>query len=164
MDIKKITEMVFPGPAGKKVRQDDGQGVDFQKLLREAQSPLPSKADAVQSLGQATGLETDPVFGLSPLTLSPGNGIEGSAPDRHEGTLALERTLDLLEQYQRVIADPNEGPDKIRPLIFSLSQRMNDMGRWEERLPSTDPLQKMLAEAEILSSVEITKFHRGDYV
>ncbi len=164
MDIKKITEMVFLGPAGKKARHDDGPEVDFQKLLREAQSPPSPNADALKGLGQGTGLETDPVSALSPLTFSPKSGIEGSASDRREGTLALEKTLDLLEQYQRAIADPNEGLDKIKPLISSLSRRMKDMGQWGERLPSTDPLQKILAEAEILSSVEITKFHRGDYV
>jgi len=78
--------------------------------------------------------------------------------------LATEKTLDLLEQYQKAMADPKVSLKEINPLAQALSQEIKGLNQWAQKLSSSDPLQKIIAEVGIVSSVEVEKFNRGDYI
>jgi hypothetical protein len=53
---------------------------------------------------------------------------------------------------------------EVYSLVQSLRQEVQEMDRWSDQLPPSDPLRKIMGEIGILSNVEIEKFNRGDYV
>jgi hypothetical protein len=92
------------------------------------------------------------------------DGIKDSSPLLLQGTRAAEKALDLLEQYQRAMENPRTTLREIHPLVQSLAEEMKNLDQWVEKMPPSDPLRGILTEAGILSSVEIEKFNRGDYI
>ena len=164
MDVKKIDGGALSAMAGKKGKKEELEGLDFQKLLQEAQSnrkPGEAGTSPEGSVGKAE------FFAISALPIPSVNFVPGlpeTSTLRSRGALATEKTLDLLEQYQRAIADPKVSLKEISPLAHSLSQGIKGLTKWAEKLSSSDPLQKIIAEVGIVSSVEVEKFNRGDYI
>ena len=164
MDVKEIDGVSFTAIPGKKGKKEEMGGLDFQKLLQEAQSGRKS-AEAVNSPNPQTGRAeffADPVLPIPALNLRP--ELPEPSALRSQGTQAVEKALDLLDQYQRAIADPNLSLREINPLVQSLSKEVNGLAQWSEKLPSSDPLQAILTEIGVLSSLEVEKFNRGDYI
>ena len=91
-------------------------------------------------------------------------GAKESSPLRTQGVEATEKTLNLLEEYQRAIENPRVTLREIHPLVQSLAEETRGLNQWAEKLPSSDPLQNIMAEVGVLSSVEVGRFNRGDYV
>jgi hypothetical protein len=83
---------------------------------------------------------------------------------RLQGIQSTEKTLDILEQYQKAMANPNLSLKNIYPLIQSLSQELQGLNVLSAKLPPSDPLQSILTHTGIVSAVEIEKFHRGEYI
>jgi hypothetical protein len=83
---------------------------------------------------------------------------------RSKGVETTEKTLDLLERYQKAIADPQMPLKRINEFIDSLSLEVKSLNSLSEKLPPVDPLQKIMTEVGILSAVEIEKFNRGEYI
>ena len=160
MDVKEIQGGALSAIAGKKGKKEETGGFDFQKILQEAQSNQ-KEANAVAPGGAAGGPEILPEGGLAVNWL---DGIKDSSPLRLQGTRAAEKALDLLEQYQKAMENPRTTLREVHPLVQSLGEEMKNLGQWVEKMPSSDPLREILTEAGILSSVEIEKFNRGDYL
>ena len=92
-------------------------------------------------------------------------GAKGSSPLRTQGVEATEKTLNLLEEYQRAIENPRVTLREIHPLVQSLAEETRGLNQWAEKFaPASDPLQNIMAEVGVLSSVEVGRFNRGDYV
>ena len=164
MDVKKIDDGTLSMMAGKKGKKEEVEGLDFHKLLQEAQSNrTPAKAEntAQVSVGGAEFLDNS-VFALPSKNFAP--GLPEASILRSRGASATEKTLDLLDQYQNAMADPKVSLKEISPLVRSLSQEIRGLTQWAEKLSSSDPLQKIIAEVGILSSVEVEKFNRGEYI
>jgi hypothetical protein len=89
---------------------------------------------------------------------------EGAPTPQSQGVQATEKTLDLLERYQEALSDPQVSLKKVYPLVQSLRQEVQEINRWTDHLPPSDPLRKIMGEIGVLSSVEVEKFNRGDYV
>jgi hypothetical protein len=158
MDIKKIMDVSSSVSSVNRREQEKSVELDFQRLLREAHQGQKSTSETTSSLpshGQVEAL-SGPAFVLS--TLEEFNQI------RLQGVEATESALSLLEQYQKAIADPEISLKRIDPLVQSLSQEVNSLSILSERLSPSDPLQKILTEVGVVSTVEIEKFRRGDYV
>ncbi len=164
MDVKKIDGATLSAMAGKKGKKEELEGLDFQKLLQAAQSnrkPAEAGTSTEGSVGR-TEFFANSVLPIPSVNFVP--GLPEFSTLRSQGALATEKALDLLEQYQRAMADPKVSLKEINPLAQSLSQEIKGLTQWAEKLPSSDPLQKIIAEVGILSSVEVEKFNRGDYI
>ena len=160
MDVKEILSGALAAVAGKKGKKEETGGFDFQKILQEAQSNQ-KEANAVAPGGAAGGPEILPE-GVLPVNWL--NGTEDSSPLRLQGTRAAEKALDLLEQYQKAMENPRTTLREVHPLVQSLGEEMKNLDQWVEKMPPSDPLRAILTEAGILSSIEIEKFNRGDYI
>lgn len=158
MDIKKITN-VNPSVSPMNRRGDEkSAGLDFAELLKQA-NPDPKSVSQTVSPLPSQG-EVQPVSSL-PFIMSK---LEEINQVRLQGIEATENTLSLLEQYQEAMADPDVSLKKVDPLVESLSKEVNSLNVLSERLSPADPLQKILTEVGIVSTVEIERFRRGDYL
>jgi hypothetical protein len=133
-------------------------GLDFAELLKQA-NPDPKSVSQTVSPLPSQG-EVQPVSSL-PFIMSK---LEEINQVRLQGIEATENTLSLLEQYQEAMADPDVSLKKVDPLVESLSKEVNSLNVLSERLSPADPLQKILTEVGIVSTVEIERFRRGDYL
>jgi hypothetical protein len=160
MDVKEIQGAALSPAAGKKGKKEELNGIDFQKILQGAQSNLKESTEATPG-GTAVRPEIIPE---EVLTVNCLQGIKDSSPLHLEGARAAERTLDLLENYQRAMENPRTTLREIHPLVQSLAEEMKGLDKWIEYMSPSDPLRGILTEAGILSSIEIEKFNRGDYL
>ncbi len=79
----------------------------------------------------------------------------------------IERTeqfLDLLEQYQSKLMDPQASLRDINPLIGQMEKEKDALSPLMDSLPDGDELKDVLNNALVTSTVEMIKFNRGDYV
>jgi hypothetical protein len=104
----------------------------------------------------------DPAFSVQALNFLPEQ--EEITQIRSQGIRAAESTLNFLEKYQKAVGDPQITLKKVDPLVRSLSHEVNDLHLLSEKLPPSDPLQKIMREIGIVSTIEIEKFNRGEYI
>lgn len=164
MKIKDLTQSISTILDSKQVRGSSPDAVDFKERLAEAslklensiqrESPIPSEGEPKVS--------PNPV--LSVCSLGSLFGVHGLDPTRSQSIETTTTILNLLEQYQKAMANPEISLKKIGPFIQSLSQEVFRLNTLSEKLSPSDPLQRILTELGIISTVEIEKFNRGDYV
>ena len=164
MKVKEIDPGTLSVIQGKKGKPKEVSGSDFKKLLQEAHSSLNQVDPAVSSNPTFKGgeISADPLQSVTPAGFIP--GLRGLTSLQREGAQATERILDTLEKYQEAMVNPQISLKEISPLVQSLSREVKELTQRSEKLSSSDPLQKIMAEIGILSSVEIEKFNRGDYI
>ena len=75
-----------------------------------------------------------------------------------------EQFLDLLEQYQSKLMDPQASLRDIHPLIERMEKEKDALAPLLDSLPDGDGLKDVLNSALITSTVEMIKYNRGDYV
>ena len=75
-----------------------------------------------------------------------------------------ERMLDALNEYQRKLASPDVTMRDISYLINQIQKQSDLLTPALETLSEGNALKNILNEILIISSVEIIKFNRGDYV
>jgi hypothetical protein len=160
MDVKEIGGEKPPLAFGKKGKREGVEGTDFQKALQETHSHQQGSSGPSVSRGFVGGVEW-----LDPVTppLFPSNLPTGALSLQSQCSEATERTLNLLEQYQRALSDPQVSLKGVYSFVQSLQQEVQELNRWSDQLPPSDPLRKIMGEIGILSNVEIEKFNRGDY-
>ncbi len=162
MDVKEIQAAALSGLAGKKIKQEQPEGIDFQKVLQQAQSgQKPAGAEGFDPFPGGPEIHAWPELSISSMpSLS---GSRGGSSVQAEGTLASERTLALLDRYRAAMADSNHPLQEIRPVVQSLSAELIELNERAGRLSPSDPLLKIMNAIGVLSTVEIEKFNRGDY-
>ena len=160
MDVKEIKGGTLASVATKKGKNEELNGFDFQKMLQEAQSNIQEAGRSAPAVA-AGGAEIQGASVFPPNLLE---GIKDSPPPRSQGVQAVEKTLTLLEEYQRAIDNPRVTLREIHPLVQSLAEEARGLSQWVEKLPPSDPLKKIMTEVGILSSIEVGRFNRGDYV
>jgi hypothetical protein len=82
---------------------------------------------------------------------------------RLEGIQRLDNLLDKFLIYKEALGNSEKTLKEIEPIIQSLSEEVDQLKKIGEKLPSSDPLNKILIELGVLSSVEIMKFKKGEY-
>ena len=158
MNIKTVMNVSSSvSPVNKRENEKPAE-LDFQELLRQA-NPSP------KSIGQTTSSlpslgEVEPLSNMA-FVMSK---LEEINQVRLQGIESAEGALSLLEQYQKAMANPDMSLKKVDPLVQSLSKEVNGLNLLSERLSPSDPLQKILTEVGIVSTVEIEKFRRGEYI
>jgi hypothetical protein len=75
-----------------------------------------------------------------------------------------ERMLDILDNYQQELSDPNAPLRDIHPLIKEMEMEKERLIPLLDSLPDGDGLKDILNQILITTSVEIMKFNRGSYV
>ena len=75
-----------------------------------------------------------------------------------------ERMLDILDNYQQELSDPNAPLRDIHPLIQEMEMENERLTPILDSLPGGDGLKDILNQILITSSVEVMKFNRGSYV
>lgn len=164
MDIKEIMNGSISIPGVNQKRISEQSQLDFQKLLEKAKSNInmASPSTAPPSSKGAGQIPSDPAFALQALHFL----VEPTeiSQIRSQGIMAAESTLNILEKYQKAIGDPQMTLKKVDPLVQSLSQEVNDLNSLSDKLPASDPLKKIMSEISIVSTVEIEKFNRGEYI
>jgi hypothetical protein len=164
MKIKEIFQDLSSTPLAKKGEKKETQGLDFQQLLKEANNKRfeaqPTSA-SVASPGES-GMLSLPI--LSVPSLSGLGGIQDAGQIRSLGIQATESTLEVLERFQKAMAAPQVTLKQMDPIVQTLSREVVTLKDLSEKIPSSDPLQKIMNELGILSTVEIEKFRRGEYV
>jgi hypothetical protein len=160
MDVKEIKGEALALVTPKKGKNEELNGFDFQKILQEAQSNIQEANQAATAA--AAGVAEIQAEGVLPANLL--EGVKDSAPLRSPGIQAAEKTLNLLEEYQRAIDNPRVTLREIHPLVQSLAEETQGLNQWAEKLSASDPLKRIMTEVGVLSSIEVGKFNRGDYV
>jgi len=148
----KIREVVQGNPSilgSKGSGKNDPKEVDFRKVLNEANARLkPPCPAASSSLSSVSSLADPSVIDLGQI--------------RSKSIGATEKTLGLLEAYQKAMADPEISPEKIGSFIQALSEQVDLLKVLSEKVPLSDPLNRIMTDVGIVSTVEIEKFRRGD--
>jgi len=164
MKINDILQQPSSLPVTRKGEKTEGKEVDFQRFLNDArarrvegrQTTPPASPDREVENPSASVSSVHPLSGPTE-TLEMGR-------IRSLGIEATENTLGILEQYQKAMGDPKMTLRQMDSLVQSLSRGVSDLKGMAEKVPSSDPLQKIMTDVEILSTVEIEKFNRGEYV
>ncbi len=77
---------------------------------------------------------------------------------------SAEKLLDILDEYQQKLANPEVALREIDPLIGKLEACNESLVSSVNFLVKGDELKNILNQVVVTSSVEILKFNRGDYV
>jgi hypothetical protein len=162
MEIKKVAQDVSSllkmGALEKgKIEKDL-----FKRMLEGASSQYHDGPNALSSSPGSEGISPGPISPAVPLDGLSGLNEPGQV--RSRGIQSAEKTLDLLDQYQKAMANPDQSLKNIHPLIQSLSQELQGLNILSEKLSPSDPLQSILTNTGIVSAVEVEKFYRGEYI
>ncbi len=76
----------------------------------------------------------------------------------------VERLLNVLENYQTKLADPTVSLRDLYPLVARMEDETGNLLPLLDSLPGGDELRNILNKALIRSTVEVTRFKRGDYL
>ncbi len=125
----------------------------FSVLLKEAIEGDPSKKP------MEGPMKTAMISNISPVQFPPFFAVqENPVAER------TEKFLDLLEEYQSKLLDPNLTLRDIHPLLERMETEKDALVPLLDSLPSGDRLRDVLNNALVASTVETFKFNRGDYV
>jgi len=127
----------------------------FQQQLRAATrrlSPSPSQP----SFQEQAADPLTPLEGTARMALPAPGHRDAVAP----GLERVEAALDLLDAYQRRLADSRVTLKEMMPLVQALEQHVRNLSA------STleGELADLASEVAITAQVEISRFHRGDYL
>ena len=164
MDIKEIVNGTAAIPTAKKATKEKAGDVNFQQVLNRVASGKgeTGQAPSSPSTGGEVALLSSPIF--SAPYLNAGANIEALGHIRSEGIQMTERILGLLEEYQKRIGDPETTLRDLAPLVQSLSEEAGRLRTLADQVPISDPLRKIISELGIVSTVELERFNRGEYI
>jgi len=75
----------------------------------------------------------------------------------------VDRLLDLLEGYQRQLADPGRSLKSISPHLDQIEKGGRELEKTIQKMDDADGLKTIAQEALITAAAEVFKFNRGDY-
>ena len=160
MDIKKIINGTSSIADLNQKRKSEPSQLDFQRVLKDSKSNINVAGQSSASASRGVEeIPADPAYAIQALS-----GPEQIDQIRSLGVERAENTLTILEQYQKAMDDPQLTLKNVDRLVQSLSQEVSGLNRLSEKLPNSDPLQKIMNEIGIVSAVEIEKFNRGEYI
>jgi len=151
MQIDPNQEIVKSVYTDKTTGPDKPEDDKFGTMLKEAINE-PSKTSAESEKPQM-------INSISNIQLSPLFAVQDDP--------IVERTekfLDILEEYQGKLNDPQATLRDIHPLVEKMETEKEALAPVLKSLPPGDGLRDILNQALITSSLEVIKFNRGDYV
>lgn len=138
--------------------QDGGDGATFQRLLSKA-GQVSGPADSTPPRAQAA----DPLAALEGMAcVTRSQSLQGSCSE--VAMKRIQAALDLLENYQQQLGDPQISLKEMMPVVSALERQIHDL-RWSEDQPAIpEELARIASEVLVTAQVEVSKFYRGDYV
>jgi len=124
---------------------------DFGDVLKETMKTLGGTQTAVQA-----SMGVEPVFPLQLQRLS--------TIDKHTIVEGIENVLDLLDDYQRKLADQTVTLKDIHPLISAIEHENQNLKPLLNKLREGDELKQILNQTLVTTSLEVIKFNKGDYI
>ena len=132
----------LPGqPAASTAR---GFGEILQKTLNEASPAEPAGTSA----GAGVSIRLQPAVPLPALPVMP----------------RVEGFLNLLDNYQRQLADPRVSLKGLDPAVQAMEHGRDTLTPLLAALPEGDRLKDVLNRALVTAELEIIRFRRGDYL
>jgi hypothetical protein len=151
MKIDPNQEVLNSVHPGKTTRSDSPGKDEFSAMLREAIDEPPTTIGGSEKMEMIT----------STSNIQPGPSLAVQNDPVIERT---EKVLDILEEYQHKLLDPQSTLRDIHPLIEKMEMEQEALVPVLDSLPPGDGLKRILTDVLITSSVEVIRFNRGDYV
>jgi len=124
---------------------------DFKTILDDSikisEQKLPSSHKPLKA-------NFSPLAGISPL----------SYIDKTKNIEKIENFLNTLDSYHQKLGDQVRTLKDIGPVVDKIATESESITELYESLPKNDALKQILNEVLIISSMEIAKFNRGDYI
>jgi len=158
MKILDTTNVKGLEGATKPKSPEETDATAFQTILSEA-----CQGQAQVSLPSSQAGSTDPLLALA----DAGSLARCQTASRSGNPGDLERVsavLSLLERYQQQLADNRSTLKQMMPVVEALQAELPGLGQLRNQ-PSLSPdLARIADELAVTAQVELSKFHRGDYV
>ena len=135
----------------KKHQQSKSSVGEFDEFLEKAMTPQTGQTASVNALS--------PLQSLSTLSLAIPSGV-----DRVQTVKNIDNFLNIMEAYDRKMADPQASLKDVYPFVQQMEKKTTELIPTLESLPEGDKLKDILNRTLVASTVEIIKFNRGDYV
>jgi len=160
-DDKNIRQVIKPEPQNK----IDKTGDDFKKIL----SGIQSKADGAQEKNPLSPDEVQKINlrlqNASTIAELEASSFKESIGEFESGEVEkVEQFFNLLESYAKALSDPKKNLRDIAPLIKSIESEKEKLAGLGESLPDGNILKDIVNQTAILTTVEVLKFNRGDYL
>lgn len=146
------TEGIFKLPDSEKTTdrlKDQDRG--FQKIFQQTLKPDPSPAVAPSA--------TTFVHPSAPVAKT-----DAITPDVANAVDRIGQFIDLLDGYRRHLSEPGINLKTLDAMVKKLDGQRESLVPMVNEMPEGDALKTILNESLITASVEIFKFHRGDYL
>ncbi len=145
--------------------------------ILKSQSPSPKRPAGDSRIGRFKSLldqslggtqATDAASGTAAAgPLCPLSGIQFQPSVSNAAPASAAENLDgligSLESYQQKLADPNASLKDMGSLVEDLSQKDAQLARLADTVKDGN-LKKMIDDARVVTTVELAKFNRGDYI
>ena len=144
----QILKNIYPEANNKTV---PGAGKEFGAILKETVENTKKAEPATQ--------QTKFLNPLSGVHLTP-----KSVKDEAITIERIEKMIDLLDQYRRMLADPEVSLKTMDPVVTELAREKEKMATALDSMKDGEELKNILNQTLVTASLEITKFYRGDYI
>jgi len=126
-------------------------GKEFGAILKET---VKNSTTAVVAPLRTTFI--NPLPGLQP--------VSSSLSDHQFAASSIEDMINLLDRYREKLADPRITMKQMDPVIKEMTCEIENLAPVLDSLPADEGLKNILNQTLVTVSLEISKFHRGDYI
>jgi hypothetical protein len=85
-------------------------------------------------------------------------------PDQKFAIDGIERMINILDRYHEKLADPGIDLKKMDSVVQEMSREMENLAPVLDSLPEDGKLKNILNHTLVTTSLELSKFYRGDYI
>jgi hypothetical protein len=145
MKINPLGPTQSPDAQSKVGSNKAGQSESFSQVLKET---VNEKADDVNQVAAAEMIPSLPI----------------SIDSDYQYIESMQRSIDHLEQYKDMLADPNANLRSMAPTVNKLKKDVNQLGQLMDGMTSEEQIQPLMNDTVELISREIARFEQGEYV
>lgn len=145
---ENIQRSLYPDVNNK---NEKTQGADFKAVLKDE----VDKSSNVISQNQ----KIPSISGISPIQLNMLSPTQNSSIIER-----IENLLNILDEYQKKLKDPDASLKEIDPIIKQMEKEKENLAPVLESIKEDDGLKNVLNQVLVTSALETMKFNRGDYV
>ena len=95
---------------------------------------------------------------------APVMNTEAVTADMPQTVDRVEQLIDMLDDYRYHLSEPSTSLKTLDSMVRKLEGHRESLVPVANELPEGDPLKTILSDSLVTASVEIFKFHRGDYL
>jgi hypothetical protein len=160
-DDKNIKQAIGLEPQNKIDKKSDG----FNKALSEARSKVegsPKKNKLSPDEIQKLNFRLQSASSIPKLETSGFSECFGKVQKAE--IKKVEQFLEILESYMQALSDPKKNLREVASLVKSLEIEKEKLAELGEDLPDGGVLKHIVNQTVILSTMEVLRFNRGDYL